>query len=253
MNQYKSSAELKSYALEALRGNYGSAVFTIFLQILFVGAVSLVLGMFFSLTLSIATLLGSATASVPLFLFEQISALIISIITGMFRPGITLFFLNLISRRTASSSDLFYGFQWEFKKSLKLSVLFAVLYRICMLPLGFLASPILSMVPIQRFLYEQPVYVICLFLWILVSLPLSQVYYLMLDFPALSAGELIKRSSQLMKGNNKRMLYLRLSFLPVEFLGVLSWGIGLLWVLPYIRATEVFFFMELMQQRTDMQ
>jgi hypothetical protein len=50
-----------------------------------------------------------------------------------------------------------------------------------------------------------------------------------------------------MKGNNLRMLYLHLSFLPLEFLGVCSLGVGFLWILPYLNVTKVLFFLNLMK------
>ena len=78
-----------------------------------------------------------------------------------------------------------------------------------------------------------------------ISLKYSQVYYLLLDFPDYSAKELLKMSWKLMKGNAGRLLYLQVSFLPMTLTGILSFGIGFLFVLPYQNMTYTLFYLDL--------
>ena len=47
-----------------------------------------------------------------------------------------------------------------------------------------------------------------------------------------------------MEGNKLRLLYLRLSFLGFYLLAVLSCGIGLLWLMPYMQQTMVSFYLD---------
>ena len=77
----------------------------------------------------------------------------------------------------------------------------------------------------------------------------SQVYFIMLDFPEMSASECLRYSRRLMKGNKIRYLYLMLSFIPLMLLGFLTCCIGLLFVIPYMNTTYSNFYLELMSKK----
>ena len=47
-----------------------------------------------------------------------------------------------------------------------------------------------------------------------------------------------------MEGNKLRLLYLQLSFIGFYLLAVLSCGIGLLWLMPYMQQTTVSFYLD---------
>ena len=48
-----------------------------------------------------------------------------------------------------------------------------------------------------------------------------------------------------MKGNVGRLLYLQVSFIPMTLAGLLSFGIGFLFVLPYQNMTYTLFYLDL--------
>ena len=48
-----------------------------------------------------------------------------------------------------------------------------------------------------------------------------------------------------MAGNVGRLIYIALSFIPLGILGIMSCYIGFLFVVPYIQATLVFFYLDL--------
>ncbi|MDE7249064.1 MAG: DUF975 family protein, partial [Lachnospiraceae bacterium] len=87
------------------------------------------------------------------------------------------------------------------------------------------------------------------FIQIFVNLLLSQIYYLMLDFPEYSGSELLRLAPKLIKGHKARLLYIMVSFFPLILLCVLSCGIGYLWVYPYIQTTYANFYLDLVQKR----
>ena len=58
---------------------------------------------------------------------------------------------------------------------------------------------------------------------------------------------------RLMKGNMGRLFYIEVSFIPLFLLGVLSLGIGLLWITPYLNATLANFFLDLMEQNRNVE
>ena len=101
------------------------------------------------------------------------------------------------------------------------------LWRAGFAPLPVLALAILSIVVI----YLQ----LCLIL----------VLFLYCDAPWKSAPQLMKESWKMMRGNKSRMFCLILSFLGVMLLAVLSLGIGLLFVRPYLYVTQGLFYLNL--------
>ncbi len=62
----------------------------------------------------------------------------------------------------------------------------------------------------------------------------------------MSVIQAIRRSRQLLKGGNRRRRFLLfLSFVGWFFLGALSFGIALLWILPYLRQSRICFYLDL--------
>ena len=50
-----------------------------------------------------------------------------------------------------------------------------------------------------------------------------------------------------MKGHKWELFCLQMSFLPLGFLCLLSFGIGNLWLVPYLNMTQTLYFLDLMQ------
>ena len=73
-------------------------------------------------------------------------------------------------------------------------------------------------------------------------------FYIMIDNPALSAGACLTRSFTLMKGNKIRLLLLNLSFAGWFVLAILSFGIGLFWLVPYYNQSMTNFYLDLIRE-----
>lgn len=84
-----------------------------------------------------------------------------------------------------------------------------------------------------------------------VELKLSVVYYIMLEDESILPWEAMKQSAALMNGNMWRLFYMQLSFLGYYLLGLLSFGIGLLWVLPYQTQTLTRFYLDLRENVSE--
>ena len=83
-------------------------------------------------------------------------------------------------------------------------------------------------------------------IYVPLSLALSQCYFLMLDFPDKSAGEIIRLSFRITAGHRLRLFYLQVTFLPLLILGALSL-VGLLWVNAYMQMTYTQFYFDIMK------
>lgn len=193
---------------------------------------------------------GSAETSLAEYLLLTACTTLLSIFTGVFQTGITLFYLNTACGRPAVTANLFYGFKYLFKKSLGISAVLILLNTACTLPFDicyFLLRSGKGFDAITMAILCIVLMVIGMCIYIPLSLGLSQAYYLLLDFPQYSAMELMKLSFRIMKGHKWELFCLQMSFLPLGFLCLLSFGIGTLWLVPYMNMTQTLYFLDLMQ------
>lgn len=87
-------------------------------------------------------------------------------------------------------------------------------------------------------------YIICA-VWAAVRAYLySLSSYLMEDNPDLTAREIVNKSQELMDGHRWRFFCLALSFIGWIILSAFTFGIGLLFVLPYMQMAFVAFYKE---------
>lgn len=237
MNEYLSSASLKSLAKGQLLGKYGTliCVYLIHLgSIMFISFASTAM-------INTTTVIGNITFYATTFL--------INLLTGLFLYGEAYIFLKIACNQQVNVSDLFYGFQNTPDKIIKVQLPFAVVSLICSLP--DLLNQQVMMQPENSFLFLA--YVVLLIITttisVIFSLNFSQCYYLMLDFPQYSPKELFHHSRLIMKGNKGRLFYIELSFLPLLCLGLCSCCITSLWVLPYMDAVKANFYLDLIKKK----
>ncbi len=253
MKQFQSRAELKNTAKDLLTRKYGSAI----LMFLLKGMLTMfLLSIILSFDMQFAALLQAFSQSTDSMLataISQLISLLSSILLNIFNVGIFYFFLNAACGQPFSAANLFYGFQQDFGRSFLISGALVLVNKICFLPREimmelFIKNRSLDTPLISKLLIA---FVIGLVIYIPLSLGLSQCYFLMLDFPQHSAGKIIKLSFRLMKGQKCRLFCLQLSFLPLMLLSIASFGIGLLWLSPYMNMAYTLFFLDLMKAHTD--
>ncbi|MCM1089310.1 MAG: DUF975 family protein [Butyrivibrio sp.] len=273
MNQdstFLSGAVLKDRAKGALEGNYGKFILAMFsigmitmvaqLIVTLTGAVFFSMGMIIRemqvnhLTLQQIQLLLDNGALIDGYedwynALNYVLNLITSFFTAVFNVGLSLFCLNLACGRRLKTSDIFYGFQTQFGKSLKLACVMVLVSELCYLPAHVLSYLIERNAAEELILSAGFLYAICIVIYVPCSLAISQVFLLLLDFPGYSAGELIRLSAHVMKGHKRRLFYIQVSFFPLILLCLLTLGIGNLWLTPYMNITYTFFFLNLMQAR----
>jgi uncharacterized membrane protein len=79
----------------------------------------------------------------------------------------------------------------------------------------------------------------------------SMAYFILRDNPDIGALEAITRSRKMMKGYKGKLFGLCLSFIGWIFLCILSFGIGFLWLCPYISSSIANFYEDLKQNRPN--
>lgn len=258
MNQYLTISELKDRAKEHLAGNYSKATLQTLLYnglvVVITSTFSTVLTFIMQLTMlsasnGAANYTLSTEATTVFYIIQYIIDFLLSVFSGIFSTGMALFCLKIASGKAAVISDLFYGFQYLFKKSITLSAATTLLYYVCMLPYNVFYY-FNSMDASGKWILYMVVSLLAgLIVYVPVSLSLSQVFFLLLDFPSYSAKEILGLSIRIMKGRKGKLFLLQLSFIPIMVLGVLSLGLGFLWIMPYMNMTQALYFLDIMKPK----
>lgn len=137
---------------------------------------------------------------------------------GAIALGLYIFYLEIARGENPSVSTVFSGFNFFFKAFLLylLMAIFTLLWTLLLIIPGIIAA----------FRY-------------------SQAYFILKDHPEISALEAIRRSKELMVGQKWRLFVLNLTFIGWALLAILTFGIGYLWLSPYITVTQAHFYDEI--------
>ncbi|MGI6226130.1 MAG: DUF975 family protein [Peptococcales bacterium] len=149
---------------------------------------------------------------------ESFMSLIGFFLTGPLTFGLATIYLKFVRSQNTEFKDLFGGFSY-FTNTLLLhfiTTIFIILWSLLLIIPGIIAF----------FRY-------------------SMAYYIMVDNPELTALEAIRQSKEMMRGQKGRLFLLWLSFIGWFFLGLITMGIGFLYLLPYYQATKANFYEEL--------
>lgn len=76
-------------------------------------------------------------------------------------------------------------------------------------------------------------------------------YFILFDEPDLPSKEIVKKSEQLMKNNKSKYFWLCLTFIGWSILSVFTFGIGYLFLIPYIQIAVVVFYKHLLNNSTN--
>lgn len=246
MNQFKSSAELKASAREHLLGHYGTVIGAYAIIACLMGVVTVAV----SLIVDIRTVIGTIIYYAIMFL--------VSVLMGLFTSGSCYLYLKIICGRPVSVGDLFYGFQLCPDKAIVIQAWITLITYLANLPeivLTYKFTKYATSFQTDKMLSLMLPYALSLILSGVVSVMLSllygQAFYLLHDFPQYTARELLTKSRRLMVHHKGRLFYLYVSFLPLILLGILSFGLALLWILPYMAATEAEFFLDLIRNKSE--
>ena len=224
---YTSAARLKASARQCLWGNLGV---TIRATLLFLLIYALV---FFFVSPQSDGIFGTV--------WLQIATILIRLLSGVFVSGSAFLYLNLIYGKNASIKDLFHGFKEEPNKAILLQLVFICAAMVANVPLLIYDFTAAS----YSFGIDLALTLLTPVLTFVLTLPFSQAYYLLQDFPDRDVRSLIRASARLMQGQKLRLSLLALSFLPLFLLCVVTFFLPLLWLRSYYNATMAAFYKDL--------
>lgn len=232
LNMKRTSAELKRISRENLIGHWGLAIGADLLVGLIVSAV--LMPFYFLLLIS-----GQGTVQIITYL---IAVLIISLLAVIMQCGITRMYLGFARKQETGIGMLFGEFTRRPDRYILGCLMLLGLEFICILPgaicwvVGMTAGVVLASV------IGGVLYIVGVVALLILSLRYSLVFILLVDHAELGVLEAFRESARLMAGNKGRLFYICLSFIGWSILGMLSCGLGMLWVSPYMTQTNINFY-----------
>lgn len=245
--QYKKGYELKNTAKDKLEGKYGSSIRILLLSAFISWTVHLCIDSIGSSTVGgVYAKTDSRTAAAVVSVVFELLMLLANVMLGVMHAGITLYFLKIACNQPFFVRDLFYGYKTDSKKILIIAAAMVLCESLCVLPCQYLAENWLSTRESIWLLWTLAALFAGLCIYIPVSLGIGLSFYLMFDFPQNSGPQTLSLCWHTMKGHRKQLLLLGLSFLPLILLCILSFGIGFLWLQPYMQMTYTYFYLDMM-------
>lgn len=214
-------SNIRAQARENLRDNWGQSIGAALVAALLGGSVTAV-SSGFNINLDAQTLQAMPDSVAAIFTVLLSAAgiwgLVQFIIGGTIQLGYTVYLMKQYHRQETRLNDLFsqffrfgQGFAQKF-----LCGLYTFLWALLFIIPGIIKSYSYAMTP-----------------------------FILADHPELTANEAITRSRVLMDGHKFELFVLELSFIGWELLSILTLGIGLLWLIPYMSAARAAFYREI--------
>jgi uncharacterized membrane protein len=141
------------------------------------------------------------------------------IISGPFKFGMALFFLTLITNKNEAKFPLLFSGFSLFVKTL----------------LTYLATCVFFFLWLALFIVPG----------IIKIYSYSMTFFILTENPSLKPLEAITKSRELMDGNKTKLMYLHCRFTGWLLLGILSCGIGFIWIIPYLLTAHAAFYQDI--------
>ena len=229
------SAELKRLSREQLSGHWGIAIGANLLMQMITSA--LLMPFYFLLILT-----GGRTVQ---YITYMIAVFIIAAVSIVIQCGILRMYFGFARGREISIGMMFSEFSRRPFRYMLGYLLLILIDTVCVIPgticfsVGLVAETILAVV------IGVALYLVGTAIMLVLALRFSQVFIIMLEHSEVNVIEAFRMSAELMEGNMGRLFYIELSFIGWTLLGLLSCGIGMLWVTPYMMQVTVNFYREL--------
>ncbi|MCM1256476.1 MAG: DUF975 family protein [Roseburia sp.] len=226
-----SCKELKRQARETLNGRYGLPMGT------YVTAGLIVLAVTFPFNYSY-----QKNPDVLQSVIYSLATVIISLLSIVLSCGIIRIQLDMARGKEKTFADLFYYFGKRPDRLIFAQLLMILIFFVAMIPVT--ACAICSVLFYSKALLTLTVIltVATTVLICYLSLTFGLIYFFLVDNETIGVIAAYRLSLAHMRGNRGRLLYIRLSFIGMELLCLFSFGIGVLWIAPYINQTVVAFY-----------
>lgn len=173
------------------------------------------------------------------------------IITSLFYMGLLQIMVKIARNKKTSFNELFQRTD-SFFRCAAITVVFIAINTICALLEYTAINSLIVFISYQTDLnvaLSSFMIVIGIILsaaifvfWIVLMLCLSQSYFILYDNEDMQLGDIFRTSMDMMEGHKTDYIMLCLSFLGWVILGLFTFGILYLWLIPYIFVSQVNFY-----------
>ena len=222
------SKELRKKAWESLKGKYGKA----FLATIIVSIIISIAGAFTMFSEQLVNIvsrvkpeemdndmvIGAIAISGAAILLSLVGLFMGFFVSNIVSLGCCSYFIKNTGSKPALS-QIFSGFKTRYGRNVKTLLLMdvkLVLWSLLLIVPGIIKSIEYSIIP-----------------------------YILADDAEISSKDAFKKAKEMMKGNKWRAFKLGLSFIGWELLCVLTLGLGVLFLMPYVEAANAEFYVEL--------
>ena len=173
---------------------------------------------------------------------------LIQIIAAVLMIGSTGVHLKMARRQEHTAKDIFYPFRYNSNYFFLGAILLQVVYFMVWAPanaalLTYLDADLLAM-EVEDLAILIGCWALSILLYLIVYLTCALFYYVLLDHEDMPLVGVFKTAAGLMKGNKLRLIRLLLSFLGMWILVLVSFGIGILWIQPYMQQAMAIFYLD---------
>lgn len=210
----KTNQDLKNAALEALRGNWAPAVVCTIIYLLLSIGISLLQPNIDDPTAALTGVQKIMMVAYMLLLF----LVMVPLGVGYYQ-AFKVLFTDGDNKLTANCFRLSFGNYFKNVAAYLLMCLFIFLWTLLLIIPGIIKALAYSMTP-----------------------------FILKDFPELSVNQAINLSQKMMKGHKFDYFWLGLSFIGWILLGLLTLGIGYIWLIPYMYTSYAAFYEEVKKE-----
>lgn len=208
----KTNQDYKNAALAALNGNWAPVVVATIIMYLISFAVQLVV--------QPLTAVADPESEMVLFMIVFAGTMVISMFVSLpvnvgFYNALNKLYLDGDNKVTSNMFTIGFGRVLRYVGGMFLMGIYVFLWTLLLVVPGIIKSIAYALTP-----------------------------FILKDYPELSVNQALKMSEKMMKGHKMRLFLLDLSFIGWAFLGILTLGIGYIWLIPYMYTTAAAFYQD---------
>lgn len=266
----KTCSAYRQEARQALSGKWGESV-----------AASVLIALFFIVMLTPSIIAEAATSAEPSSLIGipmLMSLVLIVLLVPMFFGYMNAFWHKAKGDDTTAVNDMSrsweknFGAAWGFfllKELVKLAVSIGlfIIFILFLFIIGMIATPFLDIPDVNSFIEIVATaagisvwllvityiifYIACTIANVIIDYIYGMTYYIKADHPDKAIIDCMIESRRLMRGKKWKLFVLDLTFIGWMLLSILTLGIGLLWLAPYICTARACFYKDIITKAEE--
>ncbi len=241
----KTNAQLKSCAKQNMLGHYGTVIGALIITVL----VTFLLNLPFDSMMQQGIYYGVSSR----ILLGGFGSVIVMLVSSLLSAGICHIHLQIARGQKTQFRELFYAFKYRPDRYIGYGLLSMLLSFICVMPGYICATPFMvgseTATALALSFLGIALMIVGLIVLIVIVLSWSMTTFILLDDNDIRVMDAIRKSRQMMRGQKGRYFILALSFIGWILFSVLSLGLALLWIIPYLNQAQVCFYLEMLPEQ----